>query len=249
MRIDRVDGADVPGVEVDRVVQEEIDLLELFLLDVDHRVRELAELARVVPVGVTQHDPGDLVGIETDRGHLVANALPAAGGVPVEDVRQLLPAAVVERQIAVRVLDDPDVDRQVDRGVETRLVRLECAERYAHEPAALDDPRRVERSFLGALHVAQQAVGALEAARYDLRRPLVVGFGLKNVGGSEAADNEEEDRHHRDTHQCSGHEAPPHDIRARPVHYGAPLVQSYSRLTSFLSWAGTRSARTCPRPL
>ena len=101
-RIDRVDRADVPGVEVDRVVQEEIDLLELLLLDVDHRVRELAELARVVPVGVTQHDPDDLVGIETDGVHLVANALPAAGRVPVEDVRQLLPAAVVQRQVAVR---------------------------------------------------------------------------------------------------------------------------------------------------
>ena len=146
MRIDGVDGADVPGVEVDGIVQEEIDLLQLFLLDVDHRVRELAELARVVPVRVTQHDPNDLLGIETDGRHLVADGLPAAGGVPVEDVGQLLPAGVVQRRFAVRILDDPHVDRQVDRGVEARLVRLECAERHAHEPAALDDPRRVQRA-------------------------------------------------------------------------------------------------------
>ena len=50
----RVDGADVPAVEVDRVVEEEVDLFQLFLLDVDDGVGELAELARVVPVRVPE---------------------------------------------------------------------------------------------------------------------------------------------------------------------------------------------------
>src|SRR5438034_924653 len=90
--IDGVDGPDVPGVEVDRVVEEEVYLLQLLLLDVEHRVRELAELAGMVPVTVAEDDRGDGIGVQADGLHLGAQAVPATRGVPVEDVGELLPA-------------------------------------------------------------------------------------------------------------------------------------------------------------
>src|SRR5262249_11286941 len=110
----------------------------------------------------------------TNGGELVTDALPAAGGIPVEDVRELLPAAVVQGELVVRPLDDADVHRQIHGGVETGLVRLESAERHVHEATALDNPRGVERRLLGTLHVAQEPIGALESAWKCLGRALVV---------------------------------------------------------------------------
>src|SRR5207245_9544372 len=62
-RINGIYRADVPAVELDRVVEEEIYLLELLLLDVKDSVRERVELAGVVPVTVSNNDPGDSIGI------------------------------------------------------------------------------------------------------------------------------------------------------------------------------------------
>ena len=114
--VDRVDGPDVAGVEPDGVVEEEIDLLELLLLDVEHRVGELAQLAGVVPVTMADDDPDDAIRIQPDGLHLIADPVPATRGVPVEDVGELFPPAVVQRDVSVWGLDDPDVHRQVDEG-------------------------------------------------------------------------------------------------------------------------------------
>src|SRR2546425_11175595 len=63
---DRIDGPDVAGVEPDGGVEEEIDLLELLLLDVEHRVGELAPLAGVVPVTLAGDYPDDASPIQSD---------------------------------------------------------------------------------------------------------------------------------------------------------------------------------------
>src|SRR4029450_7291791 len=170
-RIEGVHGPDVPAVEVDRVVEEEIDLLELLFLNVEYGVGERAELACVIPVPVSNDDLGDVTGVQPDHRHLDAEVLPAARGVPVEDVCELLPAGVVQGELAVRPFDDPDVHRQVD---ERRFshVRRERAGGDVHACAALDDPRGVQRSVLGAFHVLQETVRALETALDHLWRQL-----------------------------------------------------------------------------
>src|SRR6267143_3179062 len=112
----RVHPADVSTVERVRVVEEEVDLLEFFLLHVQDGVRELADLASVVPVAMTDDDPFDVIGIESDRPHLLANWGPAARGVQVEDVVQLLPAGVVEPELSIRPFDDADVHREIHGG-------------------------------------------------------------------------------------------------------------------------------------
>src|SRR4030095_3086218 len=152
-RIDRVDGSNVAGVELGRVVKEEVYLLELLLLNVEHRVRELAELADVVPMPMPGDDSGDIIGVQADGSHLGAQAVPATRGVPVEDIGELLPAAVVQRNFSIRTLDAPYVHRQVDEG-RVAHVRLECAVGHVQEPAALHDPGRVCRSSRGASHIA-----------------------------------------------------------------------------------------------
>src|SRR5204863_3575237 len=75
--IDGVDGMDVAIVEALGVAEEVVDLLELFLLDVEDGVRELTELAGVVPVRVPDDDALHFVGVEPDLGHLLANGVPA----------------------------------------------------------------------------------------------------------------------------------------------------------------------------
>src|SRR6266542_2371621 len=77
-RIDGIDGADMPGVEVDRVVEEEVDLRQLLLLDVYDRVGKFAELARMVPVAMAEDDGLHVVGIEPNGRELGTEAIPAA---------------------------------------------------------------------------------------------------------------------------------------------------------------------------
>src|SRR4030095_4260910 len=123
------------AVERNGVVEEEIDLFELLRLDVEYGVGELAQLAGVVPVTMADDYPDHAIGIQPDGPHLIFESVPATRGVPVEDVGELFPPAVVQRDVPVRGLDDPDVHRQVDeRGVAD--VGLECAMRHIQEPAA-----------------------------------------------------------------------------------------------------------------
>src|SRR5438874_2347259 len=49
-RIDSIHRTDMPVVEIGRVIEEEIDLIELLFLDVEDGVRERVELPGVVPV-------------------------------------------------------------------------------------------------------------------------------------------------------------------------------------------------------
>src|SRR5262249_42980462 len=91
-RIDGVDGADMPAVEVDRVVEEEVELVQLLFLDVHDRVGKGAELTRMVPVTMAEDDGLHVAGIEPNVAELLAEVHPTAGCVPVENVRELLPA-------------------------------------------------------------------------------------------------------------------------------------------------------------
>src|SRR5712671_4543504 len=123
-RVNRIHRADVPAVELGRIVEEEVDLIELLLLDVENSVRERVELAGVVPVTVSNNDPGDGSGIQPDVFHLVGQVPPAARGVPIENIRQLLPAAVVKRDLTIRPFDDSDIhwkvnERDIVPGVRT----------------------------------------------------------------------------------------------------------------------------------
>src|ERR1051326_4709317 len=59
-RVNRIYGADVPAVEFGVVVEEEIDLGQLLLLDEHRRVGERIELARMVPVAMSEHYAGQL---------------------------------------------------------------------------------------------------------------------------------------------------------------------------------------------
>src|SRR3954451_15606400 len=140
--IDGVHRADAALVELGGVLGEELDLLEFFLLDVEDGIRERIELYRVVPVGVPNDNPGDGLGIQPDVPHLLAEARPAAGGVPVEDVVQLLPAGIIKSDFPVRPFDDSEIDWKVDeldvvvrgRGADEIPVRHEGAEGNIHEP-------------------------------------------------------------------------------------------------------------------
>src|SRR5580765_6194087 len=58
-RVYGIDRADVAIVKRGGIVEEEIDLLELLLLHVEHGVGELVQLAGMVPVTMTDDDPDD----------------------------------------------------------------------------------------------------------------------------------------------------------------------------------------------
>jgi len=178
-RIDRIHCADVPVVERDGVVDEEVDLLQLLRLDVKDSVRERVELAGVVPVTVSNNDPGNSSGIQPDVFHLVGEVPPAARGVPVKYVLQLLPAAVIQGDLAVLPFDDADIGRKVNEGDvvsgvcaagDICPVRHESTGRLVHEPAALDEPGGVKGRVPGFFLIAQKFAGTLEALRQCLRR-------------------------------------------------------------------------------
>src|ERR1700731_4584456 len=76
--IDVIPRPDGPAVEVGRVVEEEVDLIELLLLDVQHSVRERVELPGVVPVTVSNNDPGEGRATQSAVFHLVGQVPPAA---------------------------------------------------------------------------------------------------------------------------------------------------------------------------
>jgi hypothetical protein len=61
----------VPAIEVGGIIEEKLELLQLLLLHVEDRVRERIELARVVPMTMSDDDPNDIVGIEPYAFHLV----------------------------------------------------------------------------------------------------------------------------------------------------------------------------------
>ena len=161
----------LPLLNSRRVVEEEVDLLEFLFLDVQHGVGKLAQLAGVIPVSVAGDDPGHVVGIEADGRHLLADGRPAARGVPVEDVAELLPAAVVQRDLAVGRLDDADVHRQVHRG---RVAHV------GHEGAVGTFMKRllstIHAECLGPCSARRTSrssdLGALEALPQGLRRSL-----------------------------------------------------------------------------
>src|SRR5215472_2595255 len=115
-RIDGIYGADMSVIELDRVVDEEVDLIQLLLLDVQDSIRERVELAGVVPVTMSNNDPGDIIRIQPDVFHLVGEVPPAARGVPIKDISQLLPPAVIQSDLAVLALDDSDIGRKVEEG-------------------------------------------------------------------------------------------------------------------------------------
>ena len=112
-RIDRVNRADMPAIELGRIRGKEVDRPQLLLLDIEHGIGKRIELSGMVPVAMANDDPFDGTGIQPDVLHLLTQIPPAAGGVPVEDVLQLLPTGVVERNSPVRPLDDPDIGREV----------------------------------------------------------------------------------------------------------------------------------------
>ena len=120
------------------------------------------------------------VGIQPDLHHLVANGVVAAPAVPVVDVRFLLPPGVVQRDITVLRLDDPDVHREIHEG-RVAAIRLEGAVRHVHEAAALDDPRGVLSRVLGWGGVRRQLAVALEALRQRLRRYGLTGLSLAEI--------------------------------------------------------------------
>ena len=116
-------------------------------------------------------DRDNAVGVQPDGLHLIAQAVPATRSVPVEDITELFPAAVVQRDVPIRGLDDAHVHWQVDEGGVAN-VGLKCAVRHIQEPAALDDPCRILRPSLGALDIFKQTVGAFETLLDYLRRSL-----------------------------------------------------------------------------
>ena len=63
---------------------------------------------------VANHNADDIVGIEPNIFHLLAQIPPAARGVPVKYVLQLLPAAVVKRDLAIPPFDDAYIRGKVE---------------------------------------------------------------------------------------------------------------------------------------
>src|SRR5690348_15269450 len=120
---------------------------------------------------VANDNADDIIGIEPDVFHLVGEVPPAAGGVPVINVLELLPAAVVQCDFAIPTFDDTDIGRKVEKGNvvlgisaarDKGPVGHEAARSLIDEPAALDQPCRVKRSVACFLLIAQQFAGALE---------------------------------------------------------------------------------------
>src|SRR5262245_40711643 len=62
-RINRIHRADVSAVELGWIQEEEVELFEFLLLDVQDGIRKRVQLASVVPVPVSEHDPGYVAGI------------------------------------------------------------------------------------------------------------------------------------------------------------------------------------------
>src|SRR5207247_10115620 len=109
-------------------------------------MREVHQLARVIPAPVADDDLGHVRGVDGEQLELVGQGSPVLGTGHLE-VILLLPAGIVENDL-LSTLDDADVDGQVDRVDVVRLavasgnesaVGHERAEGYAHEPATLDE--------------------------------------------------------------------------------------------------------------
>jgi hypothetical protein len=146
-----------------RIVERPLDALQLFPLHVENRVREVHQLAGVVPVAVPDDDLGHVVGAEAEHLELLGQRRPVGRAGHLQ-VFLLLPAGVVQDQV-LAALDDADVDRQIDRvdvvglvggARHVSAVGHECAERHVHEPAALDQPYR---AVLGLSHTCAQPRG------------------------------------------------------------------------------------------
>src|SRR4029453_13636155 len=208
-RINGIHRADMPAVELDRVIEKEVDLLQLLLLDVEHGVREGVELAGVVPVTVSNNDPGDSIRIQPDVFHLVGKVPPAARGVPIKDIRELLPTAIVQGDSAVLPFDNPDIDGQVDelnvvpggRDADKVPIRHECAKRDVHKPAAFDQPHGVQRRVLCLYQIAQQLLGTLEALWQCLRRPPILLIRLISTQDIATEDSRYHRQHSKNPHE------------------------------------------------
>src|ERR1051326_4471141 len=100
-------------------------------------------------MAVTEHDTGDVGGVKANFGELMTSIGPATRGVPVEDVGELFPTAVVQRELTVGSFEHPEVDREINeldvvlgRGVADEVaIGHKRAEWHADKATALQQPR------------------------------------------------------------------------------------------------------------
>src|SRR5207245_6047393 len=102
------------------------------------------------------------------------------------------------------------------------------------EATALHDPCRVQRSLLGALHVTQKPIRALEPARQCLGRSLAVSIvvGPEDVSASKASDESDERKYRRDAQQVLDHRC---DLLANPPIAAVPRSDRAAGASRLLS--------------
>src|SRR6185437_14802078 len=71
VRIHGVHRPDMSAIEFRWIRSEKVDLTKLLLLNVQNSIREPIELSGMVPVCVSNHDPGHGVGVQPDAFHLI----------------------------------------------------------------------------------------------------------------------------------------------------------------------------------
>jgi hypothetical protein len=135
-----------------RIVERPLDPLELLALNIKHGIRQVGQLAGVIPVGMADHHLGDIGGIEAEYLELIRQRSPVLRPGHLQ-IFLLLPAGIVEDQLTA-ALYHADIHRQIDgRNVVFGLgaaghegaIRHEHSERHIHETTALDQPYRADR--------------------------------------------------------------------------------------------------------
>src|SRR4051794_3072786 len=160
-----------------RIVERPFDALQLLALHIQHRIGKIHQLTRVIPVAMTDNDLGHVVGVEAQQLELIGQGCPMCGTGHLVIVL-LLPTGVVQDQLFA-ALDDPDVDRQINRvDVVIRIfatgdesaIGHECAVGHPHEPTAFHQP---DRTILRVCrYSAQRADARQQQCRDDSDKPF-----------------------------------------------------------------------------
>src|SRR5262245_14618335 len=134
-----------------------LDTPQFLPLYVEDGVREIIELASVVPVAMADDNLGDVLRLNAEQGELLGERRPVLTPGHLQ-VLLLLPPSIIEDHVPA-AFNHPYVDRQVHR-INVMLwvsaVRNEDAvghkgaERYMHEAATFDQPDRILWGLIGS---------------------------------------------------------------------------------------------------